>query len=27
MRPLFVIRQVFAYAVDHHYNESAVIHV
>ena len=27
MRPFFVIRQVFANAVDHHHNESAVIHI
>jgi len=27
MRSFLVIRQVFAYAVDHHHNESAVIHI
>ena len=27
MRPFFVIRQVFANAVDHHHNERAVIHI
>jgi hypothetical protein len=27
MRPFFVIRQVFANAVDHHHNERTVIHI
>ncbi len=27
MRPFFVIRQIFANAVDHHHDESAIIHV
>jgi len=27
MRPFFVIRQIFANAVDHHHYESAIIHI
>jgi hypothetical protein len=27
MRPFFVIRQVFADPIDHHHNESAIIHI
>ena len=27
MRPFFVIRQIFANAVDHHHNECAIIHI